>query len=130
MMKTLVRFQSDSFPYKENECINPHLYGEQLAVYIAKQLPMFGYEVLDYYPEDVGWEIRIHNATFPLYIRCSNQGNGDDWFCCMISPNKPVIRQWFKKIDTTDRVEKLSKALNTILNNHQDIHCIEWEDES
>lgn len=127
-MRTQVSFQSNSFPYIEDECVNPHLYGKNLALFLVSKLPNFGYNVLDYYDEDVGWEIFLQNQAFPLYIRCGNQNGSDDIFVCVINPWTPYVRQGFRKIDTTETVEKLAETLDSILKSHDDIHNIDWED--
>lgn len=119
--ETQYYFCSDCFPYIEDECINPHLYGENLAVYLVGELKKRGYVIKDYYPEDCGWEIMISHQEVNLYVRCGNLGEGDNKFTFAIFPNTSHIRRWFRKIDVSTGVRQLSKDLYDILNAHQGI---------
>lgn len=128
-MQTQYFFRSDSFPYIDDECINQHLYGENLAKFLIAELSKFDYVIQDYYPEDYGFEIVIQNKAFPLYVQCGNLGNGDNTFGVFISPNQPYIRRWFRKIYTEPVIDKLSQVLYEILKNHQNIYDICFEND-
>ena len=128
-MHTEYFFRSDDFPYIEDECINPHLYGENLAIFLTEELVKLGYEIKDYYSEDVGWEIELKNQDFPLYIRCGNLGDDDNTFGVSFEPNRPYIRRWFRKIHTEPVIAQLSQDLYKILNDHQGIYDLRFTNE-
>ena len=44
-------------------------------------------------------------------------------------PSKPVIRRFFKKIDTTESVSHLAEALDRILSSDPDIRELRWRNE-
>ena len=128
-MKTHVEFRSNAFPaYEwEDEKINPGQYGKRLADFLYTGLQALGYEAFEPIAEDWGWMISVENKAFPLWIGCGNyEEYPEDGFLCFIEPHKPVIRKFFKKIDTKEQVEKLQQALDTIISNNQDIHDTKW----
>ncbi len=127
-MKTQVQFRSDKFPpYDgEEEIINPGLWGKRVAEYFQEQLPYHGFRVSSIGAEDWGWMVEIDNQQFPLWIGCGHQYGENDEFLCFIEPSKPFIRKWFKKINTTEKVTRLSEAMQKILEANPDIHDINW----
>lgn len=127
-MKTHVEFRSNLFPpYDgEEEEINPGLWGKRLAEFIQMELIKLGFKVTGLIPEDWGWMVELENDEFPLWVGCGHQNGDDDEFLCFIEPSKPFVRKWFKKIDTTSQVEKLSEALAGILEAAPEIRDIRW----
>jgi len=127
-VKTQVEFRSDKFPaYEgEEEEINPGLWGKRLAEYLKAKLPALGFEPEAIIVEDWGCLLSIKNDAFPLAIGCGHQYGDDDQFLCFIEPSKPVIRKWFKKIDTIQQVERLSAALQDIFASDADIREVKW----
>jgi hypothetical protein len=45
-------------------------------------------------------------------------------------PSEPFIRKWFKKIDTTFQVGRVSEALKQVLEAEPDIRNINWTSEA
>ncbi|MBI1300749.1 MAG: hypothetical protein GC137_03730 [Alphaproteobacteria bacterium] len=132
-MKTHVEFKSTKFPSfnTEDEGINyaTGIYGKRLAEYLQDKLVAKGIDIADVFAEDWGWMVEIkHDAPYPLWIGCNsyNDGSSDDGFLCFIVPDKPYIRRWFKKIDVREDVERISQALDEILNADKEISNIRW----
>jgi hypothetical protein len=130
-MKTQVEFRSNKFPpYEgEEEEINPGLWGRRLAEYLKEKLDGSGIATDGIATEDWGCLLGVKNDAFPLAIGCGHQDGGDDEFLCFIEPSRPVIRKWFRKIDTTQAVGRLSDALQKILASDPDIRDVKWADE-
>jgi hypothetical protein len=128
-MKTQVEFRSSKFPpYEgEEEEINPGLWGRRLAEYLVDKLAEKEIAVDQIVPEDWGYYIRIKNEEFPLGLCCGHQQGEDDEFLCFTDPNTPVVRKFFfKKIDATKQLSRLTKALEEILAVDGDIRDIFW----
>ncbi len=51
-----------------------------------------------------------------------------DEFLCFIYPDRPVVRRFFRKIDTTERVGRLAEALERILTSDPEIRDLRWKD--
>jgi len=75
---------------------------------------------------DWGWYVPIKNEAFRLALCCGHQGGAADEFLCFIDPWKPVIRRWFKKIETTPQVGRVADALDKILKSDPDIKDVHW----
>lgn len=90
------------------------------------ELIKHGFKVTGLIPEDWGWMVELENEEFPLWVGCGHQNGDDDEFLCFIEPSKPFVRKWLKKIDTTSQVEKLSEALEGILEAAPEIRDIRW----
>ena len=128
-MKTQVEFRSNKFPaYEgEEEQINPGLWGKRLAEYLQQKLRAEGIEAGEIYSEDWGWAIPINNKEpFATWVGCGHQDGDDDEFLCFIEPGKPVIRKFFKKIDTTQAVGRVAAALDKILTSDPEIREVRW----
>lgn len=127
-MKTHVEFQSKAFPAYEGEEdeINPGRWGKRLAEFLKGKLEEANIPTNDIYFEDWGVGLPIGNAEFPMWIGCGNYDEYEDGFLCFIEPSKPTIRRWFRKIDTTAKVEEIAKALNYILINSPEIYDVRW----
>ncbi|NDV61933.1 hypothetical protein G0Q06_05675 [Puniceicoccales bacterium CK1056] len=127
-MKTQVQFRSNKFPpyEKEEEEINPGLWGRRLAEYLIQNLKEKGIEVEEAIAEDWGYYIPIKNKEFRLAICCGHQDGEEDEFLCFTDPSKPLVRKLFRKIDVSRELERLTKALDEILSNDPDIRELEW----
>jgi hypothetical protein len=118
--------QTSSRRTKGRRRINPGLWGKRLAEYLKEKLAGLGIATDGIVGEDWGYLLGVKNDSFPLAIGCGHQEGGDDEFLCFIEPSKPVIRKWFRKIDTTQAVGRLSDALQKILASDPDIRDVRW----
>ena len=127
-MKTQVEFRSHKFPpYEgEQEQINPGLWGRRLAEYLVTKLQERGIETEAMVAEDWGWYIPVRNAEFRLALCCGHQDGADDEFLCFTEPSQPVVKRWFKKIDATAQLTRLTEALQQILASDLEIREIVW----
>jgi hypothetical protein len=134
-MRTHVEFRSDKFPSYEDDVEGVNwksgIYGKRLADYIVERLPQHGIEVARHLAEDWGWYIEIkHDGGFTLSVGCGHYQEYKNGFLCFVEPSKPVIRKWFKKIDTSSSIKKITSALDTILTGDREIIAIRWWDEN
>ena len=134
-MKTHVQFEfrSNKFPpYDgEQEQINPGLWGKRLAEYVKEKLRAQGIETGEIVTEDWGCLLPVKNEAFALAVACGHQDGDDDEFLCFIEPSQPVVRKWFRKIDTTQDVGRLSAGLEKIFTSDPDIRelrCLSAEE--
>jgi hypothetical protein len=127
-MKTQVTFRSSKFPPYEGEeqQINPGLWGKRLAEYIVEKLAERGIQTDGLIAEDWGWYVPVRNEGFPLAVCCGHQSGDDDEFLCFTDPSGPVVRKFFKKIDATAQLTRLTEALQQILASDPDIREVEW----
>lgn len=130
-MKTRVEFRSDKFPpYDgEEEQINPGLWGKRLAEYWVQKLAEKGIETQTIIAEDWGWYIPVVNADFRLAICCGHQYGDNDEFLCFTDPSTPRVKKFFKTIDATAQLTKLTDAMREILAADPDIRDVVWIDE-
>tara|TARA_R100000027_G_C2248156_1_gene93739 strand:+ start:2032 stop:2427 length:396 start_codon:yes stop_codon:yes gene_type:complete len=131
-MKTQVEFRSDKFPPYENEEeeINPGLWGRRLAEYLIANLKEKGIPIKNPIAEDWGYYLEIENKEFRLAICCGHQYGDDDEFLCFTEPRTPKIRKLFKKIDASEQLEKIIKAMDEVLTSEPDIRDIKWMEEN
>ncbi|MGI8908866.1 MAG: hypothetical protein ACR2IE_20525 [Candidatus Sumerlaeaceae bacterium] len=122
-MRLQFEFRSEKFPKLpgEEQRINPGLWGQKLAEYLKENLRRRGFHALQIVAEDWGYIVPIQNEEFELWVGCGHQAGDPDEFLCFIEPQSPVIRRWFRKIDTTAVVSRLSAALEEILSTDPDI---------
>ena len=127
-MKTQVEFKSARFPpYEgEEEQINPGLWGKRLAEYLAQKLAELDIETQDIVAEDWGYYLPIRNQGFPLGICCGHQDGEDDEFVCFTEPGKPIVKQFFRKLDATSQLTALTASLAEILGSDPDIREVVW----
>jgi hypothetical protein len=131
-MKTNVEFKSDKFPpYEgEEEEVNPDLWGKRLAENLTVKLTEKGIEIGEIYAEDWGWGIPVKNEAFQMWIGCGHYQEYPNGYLVFVQPSKPLIRKGlFKKIDTTTDVERVTKAIDEILNADPEIRDFKWWDE-
>lgn len=131
-MKTQVEFRSSKFPpYEgEEEQINPGLWGKRLAEYLVHNLEELGIETEEMVAEDWGWYVPIRNKEFQLALCCGHQNGDDDEFLCFTDPSTPVVKRFFKKIDATSQLARLTEALQNIFASDPDIREVVWTEPS
>ena len=129
-MKTHVEFRSTAFPPEENGAdeVNPGRFGRQLARFVAEGLRKKGFATKEPVEADWGWRVPIENEGFDLWIGCGNYDEyPEDGFLCFIEPHTPTLRRWlFWKIDVSDRVTALQRAIHDVLISHTQIRDIKW----
>ena len=125
-MKTQFTFTSDAFAPRPGELdeahddyINPGLYALELADFLVAGLAGKGFEVGFRCQEDWGhWMELVHDGGYTLALGCSNTEStvgGKPEHRVFVTPDKPVIRKLFRKIDVRADVERLVDALGRIL---------------
>ena len=127
-MRTHLEFRSDSFPATEGEAeaVNPGRWGKALAEYLRQQLTSRGLPGGEPVAEDWGWLVPINNDSFPLWVGCGNYEEYPDGFLCFIEPSKPFVRRLLRKVDTTERVERVAFALEGALRAHSGVRDLKW----
>lgn len=129
-MKTYVEFRTDIFPPYDGEenDVNPGRYGKRLADFLVNGLTEKGFRPHDPIAEDWGWVVPIENESFKLWIGCGNYDEYPDGFLCFIEPHLPTIRKLliFGKIDTTERVGALQRAIDEVLSSESSIVEKHW----
>lgn len=137
-MDTHFTFSSDKFrptPSELNEnhedFINDGFFAKELAKYLETKLIERRYSVKFRCAEDWGqWLELEHDGKYTLAIGCSNASslqNGFAYHHVFISPDKPVIKKMFRRIDIGDEICALSHALRGILMNDPKIVDVEVE---
>lgn len=126
-MKTQVEFRSAKFPpYEgEEEQINPGLWGKRLAEYLVQRLEERGIATEEMVAEDWGWYVPVRNEWFRLALCCGHQ-RGDDEFLCFTDSSSPVVKKFFKKIDATAQLTRLTDALQQILSSDPELREVVW----
>src|SRR4030095_11605321 len=129
-MKTQVEFRSNKFPpYEgEEEVINPGLWGKRLAEYLVHKLNGKGIHTEEIIAEDWGWYIPIQNKGFRLAVCCGHQNGDNDQFLCFTEPSEPVVKKFFKKIDATPQLERITDAMQQILASDAEIRDVVWRE--
>ena len=122
-------FKSSKFEIEpgEDEEINPHIYGRQLAIWLKVRLEESGYPEVDIINEDWGRCLMCATDPFMLWVGCSNVTDFDSspedappkkevivWHC-FITAEVFFWRRLFRKIDTKPAVDKLHADLGRIL---------------
>jgi len=127
-VKTQVEFRSFKFPpYEgEEEQINPGLWGKRLAEYLVQKLAEKGITTGEMVAEDWGWYVPVRNEGFRLALCCGHQNGDDDQFLCFTDPSTPVVKKFFKKIDATVDLTRLTEALQQILASDAEIRDVVW----
>ncbi len=124
-METTITLMSDAFrptagelDPKHDDYINDGMFALELGEFLAGLLESNGYKVKFSCQEDWGRWIEIeHAGNFALAVGCSNMEHSeiDDTHVMehrvIVTPDEPVIRKWFKKIDVRGDVEPLVATL-------------------
>ena len=127
-MKTQVEFRSAKFPpYEgEEEQINPGVWGKRLAEYLVQKLSDRGIKTEGILGEDWGYYIPVQNEGFKLAICCGHQNGDDNEFLCFTDPATPVVKKFFRKMDATEQLSRLTGALEQILSSDPEITDVVW----
>jgi hypothetical protein len=129
-MRTHVEFYSTQFPPypDEEEQINPGVWGKRLAEYLKTHLQTHGIPSGEIFVEDWGVGIPIEGMEHNIWIGCASYQDNDnsDGFLCFIEPSKGYIRKWFRKIDISEKIQRVADTLDLILKNDPDIRDINW----
>ncbi|HEX2382395.1 MAG TPA: hypothetical protein VHI95_07160 [Acidimicrobiales bacterium] len=127
-MRTHVEFRSRAFPALpgEDREVNPGQYGKALAMWMREALAARGEKAYEPIAEDWGWVVALDNSAFSLWIGCANYEEYEHGFLCFIHPSKPVIRKGFRKVDTTDVLDRVASAIDDALRTNPDVHDLRW----
>ena len=127
-MRTHLEFRSSAFPpYPgEEDQLNPGLYGKRLAEFVVHALSNAGFQPDEPGPEDWGWCVTIPNDEFRLWVGCGHYQEYPDGFLCFVEPSKPFVRRWFRKVSTTDTVERVADVLDKSLRHHPEVRDFRW----
>jgi hypothetical protein len=131
-MKTQVEFRSSKFPpYEgEEELINPGLWGKRLAEYFVEKLAEKGIATEEITAEDWGWYVPVRNKRFSLGLCVGHQNGEDDEFLCFTEPSRPIVKKIFRKIDATQELTRLTRAVEEILAADPEIRDVKWIEEA
>ena len=127
-MQTHVEFRSDRFPPYETESVqvNPELWGKRLAEFFRDGLRGEGFQTGEPIAEDWGWMVPIANEKFRLWIGCGRYQEYPDGFLCFIDPHQPFIRKLLGRIDTTETIGSLQRAMDKLLTEDAGIRAKRW----
>jgi len=124
----MVEFRSSKFPpYNgEEEEVNPGLWGKRLAEYLVQKLSERGIGAERIIGEDWGYYLPIPNEGFRLALCCGHQYGENDVFLCFTDPKTPVVKKFFRKVDATAQLTRLTEAVQQILSSDPEIKNIVW----
>lgn len=127
-MTTSARFKSTRFrPFRpEDQQVNPGVYGEELARWLAVRLtetegtrPRVDYE-------DWAWLVELSVANGHAWIFCANEYGSDDVWMIDVR-QRPRLLGWFRRPGLTpDELFGLCKKLHVILSSEATITELEW----
>lgn len=130
MIKTFVEFRNPVWKPTVAEMeagINEvTAWGKYVADFLVTHLKALGFDIINSYQEDWGYEIAVSFSHVILYIGCGHNEEYQDGFLVMINPTEPYIRKWFKKIDIHTYQIELTQAIDKTLKQNQDIYDIKW----
>lgn len=116
---------------QHDDYINPGIYALELAHFLERELTQRGYPAKFRCQEDWGhWMELEHQGNFTLAVCCVNTGeeiDGQAEHRIFLSPDKPVIRRLFKRIDVRSDLEKLSTTLREVLEGNSAISNLRIE---
>ena len=116
---------------QHDDYINPGIYALELADFLERELAQHGYPAKFRCQEDWGhWMELEHQGKFTLAVCCANTGEEIDGRAehrVFISPEKPVIRKFFKKIDVRSDLEKLGTTLREVFESNSAISNLRIE---
>ena len=123
-MRTNLEFRSSELSDPPSGDATPR--GEAVARLLGCELPKHGFNVTDLCATDWGWQVTIANDLFPLWIGCGYYEEYDDGLLCFIEPRKPYVRHWLKQLPTTDTVERLATAIETVVRESKKARDLRW----
>jgi hypothetical protein len=68
----------------------------------------------------------VPNEDFRLALCCGHQDGADDEFLVFTDPATPIVKKFFKKIDATAQLTRLTEALQQILSSDPEITDVVW----
>jgi hypothetical protein len=127
-MTTSARFGSTRFRPRrhESEQVNPGVYGEELARWLAARLgESAGTQPrVDY--EDWAWLVELRVGGGHAWIFCANEHGSDDVWIIDVRPRARFLG-WFRRPGVTpDELFGLCKRLHVILSSEATITELEW----
>jgi hypothetical protein len=146
-MITRVEFKSAAFPKYENEdseTVNPGRWGKRLAEFVRDNLPKHGVGTTDIICEDWGWLVNTNHAEFPVWIGCgtleevvesedgadslrSDNSNSLTEFTLFITAEPSFFQRIFKRVDTTQAVQRTVAALQSLIESTPEIVETSWD---
>ena len=116
---------------EHDDYINPGLYALEFANFLERELTQRGYPAKFRCQEDWGhWMELEHEGKFTLAVCCGNTGediDGQAEHRVFLTPDKPVIRKFLKKIDVRSDLEKITTTLRDVLESSSAINNIRIE---
>lgn len=106
--------------------MNPGIWGKKLAEYLVAELRKRGIDSGEIVAEDWGWWVPILNQPARLALCCGHQDGDPDEFLCFTEPSSPIVKKWFRKVDITAELSRLTAAVEQILGSDPAIREIEW----
>jgi hypothetical protein len=113
---------------REEEQINPGLWGKRLTEYLVQELRRHGIETEEMAIEDWGCYLPIHNDDFRLALCCGHQNGDDDQFLVFTYPSTPKVKKLFRTVDATPQLTRLLEALRKVLEADPEIREIVWSE--
>ena len=125
---TTARFKSTRFrPLRpESEQVNPGVYGEELARWLAARLRERGDAEprVDY--EDFAWLVELGLGAGDAWIFCANEYGSSDVWMIDVRP-RPRFLGWFRSPAVTpDDLFGLCRRLHVILSSEATVTDLEW----
>ena len=126
LVKTQVEFRSSKFPpyEREEEEINPGLWGKRLTEYLARRLTEEGIATEPMVMEDWGCYLPIKSEGPRLALCCGHQNGGDDQFIVFTDPSTPNVKKLFRTVDISAELAHVLKVLEKILRSDPEIRDI------
>lgn len=93
---------------------------------LAEHLPDQGFHVERVEAEDWGWRVQVSNEAFPLWIGCGHYEEYINGHLCFIEPSKPYVRRWWRRISTSEQVERLAVALESVVRSQPGTYDVRW----
>ena len=122
-----ITIQSELFPAYpgEGDQINTGRFGKKLAEFVQQILVESGIQVADIYPADCGYELRLDQFSFAVYIILGNIDGENDLFKIWFEPNKEFVRKLFRKIPTEETLKPVRNIILTAFRKQSGIEVLE-----
>jgi hypothetical protein len=107
-------FEVEPFEDKNN---TPGVYGKGLATWIRRQLESRNYKVAKDIVPRGGWEVRVLDVPYTLWVECANLHlqSTTEW-CVFVNAEPGVFHRTFKKAAVETAMEALELEIEDILN--------------
>lgn len=134
ILKTHIEFRSESFPKNDIELSDNDgsIWGYTLAVFLSGELQKNGLQVFEFICEDWGYLIPLASEDLEgIWIGCTHYEEFENGFLVFIEPSNPIVKKgFFRKIDISEKIIKVSNVLDKILTNNPNIYAQRWWGES